>query len=130
MKVFVRFAVAVALLWPSPALAQLTVLHSGGFAAPYQEVLPTFENTTGLKVASTQASSQGQTSNTIPSRLRAGMAADVVIMTREGLTELVAEGRIDANSIVISRRHHWVPLFVTGCRSRTSARSPHSEKPC
>ena len=90
----------LALVWPATAFGQLAVLHSGGFAEPYREVLPRFEKASGLSVTSTQAASQGPGANTIPALLRSGAAADVVIMTKEGLNELIAEGRIDPATVV------------------------------
>jgi molybdate transport system substrate-binding protein len=86
--------VAVACVWPGTAYAQLKVLHSGGFAAPYREVLPTFEIESGLTVTSTLAASQGAGPDSIPSLLRKGGSVDVVIMSREGLDEVIREGRV------------------------------------
>ena len=93
-------AVLIAIFWPVAASAQLSVLHSGGFAVPYRALLPAFEKSSGLTVASTQAASQGNGSNTIPALLRRGTTADVVIMSKEGLNELLSEGRIVAGSAV------------------------------
>jgi molybdate transport system substrate-binding protein len=44
-------------------------------------------------------------------RLRAGEAADVVILTREGLDEIAREGRVDAGSCVDLARS-WVGIAV------------------
>jgi len=91
---------AVAFL-SSPALfGQLNVITSGGFAAAYQELLPEFEKSSGLAFSTKRFASQGSGPNTIPAQLRAGAAADVVIMSKEGLRELVAEGRIIPASAV------------------------------
>ena len=90
----------VVLSWPAVALGQLNVLNSGGFAGPYRELLPAFERDSGLTVTSTQGASQGTGPNTIPSLLQRGVAADIVIMSREGLNELVASGRIATGSVV------------------------------
>lgn len=80
---------------------ELKVLCSGGFLAVYSEVLPGFERRTGIKVTTTQAASQGKTdSNTIGRRLARGEHADLVIMSKEGLAELIAEGRIAKGSEV------------------------------
>jgi molybdate transport system substrate-binding protein len=91
---------AAALLAPAPSFAQLQVLASGGFGAAYRELLPVFETRTGIKVTTTRAASQGSGSNTIPALIRAGTAADVVILSKEGLAEVVAQGRILAGSAV------------------------------
>ena len=89
-----------AFLWPAVALAQLNVVNSGGFAGPYRELLPAFERDSGLTVTSTQAASQGGGPNTIRALLQMGVPADVVIMSKEGLNELIADGRIDARTVV------------------------------
>jgi molybdate transport system substrate-binding protein len=80
--------------------AQVKVLMSSGFLAPFQEVLPEFEKSTGIQVTVTRGASQGNAPNTIGAQLRAGVPADLVIMSREGLEDLVAEGRIIAGTEV------------------------------
>jgi molybdate transport system substrate-binding protein len=85
---------------PASVPAQVTVLTSGGFFAAYQELLPQFEKSTGIKVTTERGASQGDGPTTIRAQLRRGLAADVVIMSREGLAELVAEGRIVIGSDV------------------------------
>ncbi|MDB4873823.1 MAG: molybdate transport system substrate-binding protein [Gemmatimonadetes bacterium] len=63
-------------------------------------MLPEFETTTGIKVTTGAGPSQGNTPDVIGSQLRRGVPADVVIMFREGLDELIAEGRIIRGSDV------------------------------
>jgi molybdate transport system substrate-binding protein len=82
---------------------------SGGFSAAYQELLPQFQNTTGITVTTTRGASQGDGPNTIGAQLRRGVPADLVIMSRGGLAELGAEGRIVLGSDVDLAR---VPLGV------------------
>ena len=43
----------------------LNVIVSGGFSAPYREVLPEFERATGIKVTTTSGQSLGADPNTI-----------------------------------------------------------------
>jgi molybdate transport system substrate-binding protein len=88
------FVIAAVLALPAASSAQVNVLISGGFSTVFQKLLPEFEKTTGITVTSTRAASQGSGPNTIGARLRRGVLADVVIMSREGLEELAAEGRI------------------------------------
>lgn len=88
------------LLWPTLSFAQVKVIISGGFRAAYLEVLPDFERMTGIKVSTTSGGSQGDGPNTIGAQLRRNVPADVVIMNRAGLTELIAEGRILAGTDV------------------------------
>lgn len=75
-------------------MAQLQVIISGGFSSPYQQMLPQFEKNTGISVKTLSGASQGTGPKTIKAQLEAGAAVDVVILSREGLTELVSSGRI------------------------------------
>lgn len=94
------FVIAAFLAVPAAAFAQLKVIASGGFSAAYREALPEFERTAGVTVTTTSGASQGSGPNTIGAQLRRGVDADVVIMSREGLNELIAEGRIVAGTDV------------------------------
>jgi molybdate transport system substrate-binding protein len=76
----------------------LKVIISGGFSGPYEELLPQFERATGMKVATGSGSSQGKGPQTIAAQLARGVPADVVILSREGLTELIAARRIAAGT--------------------------------
>jgi molybdate transport system substrate-binding protein len=80
--------------------AQLNVITSGGFAAPLQELQPEFEKATGIKLTVTRGASQGSGRDTIGAQLRRGFPADVVIMSREGLDDLIAEKKVVAGSDV------------------------------
>jgi len=80
--------------------AQLHVLISGGFSGPYERLLPEFTRTSGIKVATGSGASQGSGPQTIAAQLARGMPADVVILSREGLAELIAASRILAGTDV------------------------------
>ena len=80
------------------ASAQLNVMISGGFSGPYEKLLPEFERKTGIKVITKSGSSQGTGPQTIGAQLANGVPADVVILSREGLAELIAARRIAAGS--------------------------------
>ncbi|HTB18962.1 MAG TPA: substrate-binding domain-containing protein, partial [Bryobacteraceae bacterium] len=96
-----RFLSLIALLaLPAASFAQLNVIMSGGFSAAYQEILPGFEKSTGITVTTTRGQSQGNAPTAIGAQLRRGAPADVVIMSREGLDPLLAEGRIVAGTDV------------------------------
>src|ERR671925_1041540 len=86
--------------WPMHASAQLKVIISGGFSAPYQQLLPEFERKSGTKVTTGSGASQGTGPQTIGAQLARGVAADVVILSREGLSELIAAKRIAAGTDV------------------------------
>src|SRR5262245_23785436 len=94
------FVVLAAIAFPGASYAQVKVILSGGFTAAYREVLPEFEKTSGIKITTTNGASQGTGPNTIGAQLRRGEAADVVIMNRAGLDDLIAEGKIAAGSDV------------------------------
>lgn len=84
----------------SQATEKLTVMISGGFSHAYEEVLPEFERTTGIAVITLSGSSQGNGPKTIKSQLQNGVDTDVVILSKEGLSELTAIDRIAAGSEV------------------------------
>ena len=92
--------IAAAVALPAATLAQaqgqvqLRVMTSGGFSAPLQELQPEFEKATGIKVIVARGASQGVGPDTIGAQLHLGVPEDVVIMSREGLDELIAEGWI------------------------------------
>ena len=92
--------VAALLMSPLAASAQVKVIISGGFSGPYERLLPEFERTSGLKVETGSGASQGSGPQTIAAQLARGVPADVVIMSREGLAELVAAQRIVAGTDV------------------------------
>src|ERR1700744_1568388 len=82
------------------AMEKLTVMISGGFSLAYHQVLPEFERNTGITVTTLSGASQGTGPKTIKSQLEQGTEVDVVILSREGLDELIAAGRIAAGSDV------------------------------
>jgi molybdate transport system substrate-binding protein len=95
--------------------AQLNVLISGGFAPAYEQLLPEFQRTSGIKVTTGSGASQGSGAHTIAAQLGRGVSADVLILSREGLNELIAANRIAAGTDVNLAR---VPLGVAvraGC---------------
>jgi molybdate transport system substrate-binding protein len=109
MKTFSFLIFATLPLWPVAAAAQLNVLISGGFSSAYEQLLPEFERMSGIKVATGSGASQGTGPQTIAAQLARGVPADVVILSREGLSELIAANRIAAGTDVDLAR---VPLGV------------------
>lgn len=75
-------------------MAQLEVMISGGFNGPYNAMLPDFQKVTGITVTTKSGASQGTGPKTIKAQLASGTTADVVILSREGLAELMAAGKI------------------------------------
>jgi molybdate transport system substrate-binding protein len=97
---YLTLLIAAVMLAPAVSFGQLNVITSGGFAAAYREIVPAFESRSGITVTTMRGASQGSGPTTIPAQLRRGAAADVVIMSKEGLSELIAEGRIVPGSAV------------------------------
>ena len=96
----IALAFTIVLALSGVSYAQVKVIMSGGFSAAFEETLPDFQKTTGIVVMTTRGQSQGNTPDAIGAQLRRGVPADVVIMSREGLDELIAEGRIAAGTDV------------------------------
>jgi molybdate transport system substrate-binding protein len=100
MKAFSFGTLATLLFWPITASAQLNVLISGGFSGAYEQLLPEFERTSGIKVATGSGASQGKGPQTIAAQLARGVPANVVVLSREGLNELIAAKKIAAGTDV------------------------------
>jgi molybdate transport system substrate-binding protein len=79
---------------------RLNVLISGGFSGAYEQLLPEFMRTSGTKVTTGSGASQGTGPQTIAAQLARGVPADVVILSREGLNELISAKRIVAGTDV------------------------------
>jgi molybdate transport system substrate-binding protein len=89
----------LALLSATAAAAQdLHVMTSGGFTAAYRELLPQFEGTSGITVATAFGASLGGAPDSIPSRLDRGEPVDVVILAADALDELVRRGHVRPGS--------------------------------
>jgi molybdate transport system substrate-binding protein len=90
-------------------VAQLNVLISGGFNGAYDRLVPEFEQANGITVTTGSGASQGTGPQTIAAQLARGVPADVVILSREGLSELIAAKRIVAGTDIDLAR---VPVGV------------------
>src|ERR1700722_5185582 len=86
--------------FPGICSAQLKVIVSGGFSSAYRQLLPEFGRESGIHVTTASGASQGSGPQTIATMLAKGEQADVVILSREGLAELAAAGRVIAGSDV------------------------------
>jgi molybdate transport system substrate-binding protein len=89
---------ATGILPGSSIAAEIRVMSSGGFRAAYLSLAPEFERTTGHKLVSIWGGSMGSAPTTIPNRLKAGEAADVVILAGSSLDELIKEGKVVSGS--------------------------------
>jgi molybdate transport system substrate-binding protein len=93
-------ALSVLAMLSESAVAQVKVITSGGFAVALREMLPEFEKSAGISVEVILGKSQGSGPETISAQLDRGVAADIVIMSREGLNDLILANRIVAHSDV------------------------------
>jgi molybdate transport system substrate-binding protein len=92
---------AAGLLLATAALAaEVRVMTSGGFTAPYNELTPLFERETGHKVLTAYGASQGGAADSIPMRLQRGEPVDIVILAAPALDGLIKEGKVVAGSRV------------------------------
>ena len=85
------------LLTPAHA-EEVHVAISGGFAAAYLSMAHDFEARTGNTLVTVRGPSMGETPGAIPKRLERGEPIDVVILVGEALDQLVAAGRVEADS--------------------------------
>jgi len=77
---------------------ELTVMVSGALYAPYAELVPEFERTTGARIVTVRGGSTGDNPNTIPNRLARGEPADVAILAADNLEELTTAGHVAPGS--------------------------------
>ncbi len=101
----VAIVVGVLLLFAPRVQAQahaqdVYVMTSGAFTAAFLEAAPAFERTARTRVSTSFGASMGGAPDSIPSRLGRGEPADVVILAREALDDLVAKGRVVPGSQV------------------------------
>jgi molybdate transport system substrate-binding protein len=78
--------------------AELYVLISGGFSPAYEALAPEFERATGHKLITQRGPSMGETPQAIPNRLKRGESADVLIMVRTALDNLLRAGQAKQGS--------------------------------
>ena len=91
---------ACALQPPAMKSAEIRVMTSGAFTAPYKELVPMFEKETGHQVLSAYGASMGNAPDAIPVRLERGEAADIVIMAGPALDDLIKKGKVMPGSRV------------------------------
>src|ERR1700722_20086102 len=80
--------------------ADIRVMNSGAFTAPYLHVVPEFERNSHNKIITAYGASMGNAPDSIPSRLERGEAADVVILAAPALDELIKHGKVVPGSRV------------------------------
>jgi molybdate transport system substrate-binding protein len=94
-------SLASVLLVASAAVGEeIRVMSSGGFTAPYNEMVPEYERKTQNKVVTSYGASMGGAPDSIPMRLARGEPADVLIMASTVLDELIEQGKVVRGSRV------------------------------
>ncbi len=94
------FLASVLLLAGSVVRGEIRVMTSGGFTAPYNEVIPEYERVTRNKIVTSYGASMGNAPDSIPMRLERGEPADVVILASTALDELIQRGKVVPGSRV------------------------------
>ncbi len=79
---------------------EIRVMTSGGFTAPYNELIPEYERATQNKIVTAYGASMGNAPDSIPMRLQRGEPVDVVILAATALDELIKQGKVVAGSRV------------------------------
>ena len=93
-------SVCVLLIVGNAVAEEIRVMTSGGFAAPYNKVIPEYERATQDTVLTAYGASMGGAPDSIPMRLERGESADVVILAATALEELIKQGKVVAGSRV------------------------------
>ena len=70
--------------------AELRVVASAALTEAFSELIPQFEHSTQQRVIASFGSSVGNTSDSIKARLERGEPADLVILFRPGLDQLIS----------------------------------------
>ncbi|HLZ68101.1 MAG TPA: substrate-binding domain-containing protein [Aliidongia sp.] len=100
------FALAGLLTAATAGAAEVKVMSSGGFAAPYKALAPQFEQQTHDHLEIAWGPSMGTTHDAIPLRLERGEQVDVLIMVASALDDLVKQGKVvPASRVEIARSY-------------------------
>ncbi|WP_424814516.1 molybdate ABC transporter substrate-binding protein [Roseococcus sp. YIM B11640] len=78
----------------------LRVMTSGAFTAPYRELIAPYEAASGNKLESAFGASMGAAPDAIPQRMSRGEPADILVMARSALDEMVRLGHVRPGSQV------------------------------
>jgi molybdate transport system substrate-binding protein len=78
--------------------AEIHVMISAGFYKAYSELVPVFEQETGHKLVTIRGPSQGDSPEAIPTRLKKGEPADVLLMIGASIDDLTSQGLVKAGS--------------------------------
>src|SRR5689334_17625178 len=91
---------AALLITTAAAAADVHVMISAGFYQVYSELAPVFERATGHRLITVRGPSLGDSPEAIPTRLKRGEPADVVIGVGASLDELARQGLVRSDGKV------------------------------
>lgn len=94
------FAIAVIAASFTAHAQDVKVMCSGAFASAYKMLAPQYEKSSGAHLEIALGASMGTSHDAIPVRLARGETADVVILARPALDNLVKQGEVVAGSQV------------------------------
>jgi hypothetical protein len=125
MKTLAIVVSATLLAWPIAATAQVKVLMSGGFSGAYEQLLPEFERTSGIKVATGSGASQGSGPQTIGAQLASGVAGPCLrsVRLQQGRTGVDGQDFADIEAYGVQR---WLGELAFALRPLTD-RTPSEE---
>jgi len=84
----------------APGAIEVNVMCSGAFYSALEELAPIYEQSSGRKLVLISGSSMGASPTSIPTRLKQGENADVVIMAGSALDALIRDGLVVPGSRV------------------------------
>ncbi len=87
-----KVAVAAVITVGTATAAEVRVMISAGFHGVYAELVPAFERASGHRLVTIRGPSMGDSPESIPTRLKRGELADVVILDGHAADELVKHG--------------------------------------
>ncbi len=97
---------------------EFRVMTSGAFTAAYKALLPQLEQLTGKSVI-TVTTSIGTGDTSIPSRLKRGEVADLVIVAENALKQFIADGQ------VLAEGHRIIARSMIGFAVRAGTPDPN-----
>jgi molybdate transport system substrate-binding protein len=77
---------------------ELRIISSGGFAAAYDVIAPTFGQQSGIKLSIENGASSGGADSSIPVRLARGEQFDIIILADYAMDGLIDAGYVDADT--------------------------------
>jgi len=93
-------AVTALLITGAALAADVHVMISAGFFQAYSVLAPAFERASGHRLVTTRGPSLGDSPEAIPTRIKRGEPADVVIMVGASIDDLSRQGLVSASSKV------------------------------